>query len=210
MKAVQGASWLRWSEAFPASDAVGGVVGVADRILQQATQAENKKAFLASVLSELATEFAAQWAAIRTRSPHWTTAATWGRPPAEAVPDAACNEAQDRDAAGFLPPEGPAGIGTLISPLHDRGSEVLVLCGRTVDGSSLPHLLAAARAVGHGLAILEVRSRQTLRAERLKATLDVAGAFARTRETKPLLELIAVGGLPAARCRPREHLHLES
>ncbi|HEX6983751.1 MAG TPA: sigma-54-dependent Fis family transcriptional regulator, partial [Planctomycetaceae bacterium] len=58
-------------------------------------------------------------------------------------------------------------------------------------GDALPHLLAVGRAVGHGLAVLKMRSDQTARTERLRAMLDIAGEFARTRETQPLLELIA-------------------
>jgi len=191
MKATQGGSWLRWNDAFPPGEAVGGLVGLADRILSLSTQAEDRKSFLSNVLSEIATEFAAQWAAVRTRTPHWTTLATWGRPPADAVPDAICSDAQDRDAAGFLPAESPTGVAILIAPLGDRRADVLVLCGRTLDAASLSHLLAVGRAVGRGLAVLELRAKQALRAERLRATLDVAGEFARTRETKPLLELIA-------------------
>ncbi|MGC1273427.1 MAG: sigma-54-dependent Fis family transcriptional regulator, partial [Planctomycetaceae bacterium] len=43
----------------------------------------------------------------------------------------------------------------------------------------------------HGLTILQGHSDLLARAERLRATLDIAGQFARTRETQPLLELIA-------------------
>ncbi|MBA3312097.1 MAG: sigma-54-dependent Fis family transcriptional regulator [Planctomycetaceae bacterium] len=191
MKPIHGGSWLRWSEAFPPGDSVGGPIGLADRILKLATSAEDRKAFLSSVLSEVATEFAAQWSAVRQRTPAWTTIASWGRSPADAVPDAVLSEAQDRDAAGYLPASGAAGVGTLVTPLGEGGAAFLILCGRAVDPTSMPHLLAVGRAIGHGLAILDLRSSQAARTERLKATLDVAGQFARTRETKPLLELIA-------------------
>jgi len=191
MRASQNASWVRWAEAFPSGDSVGGTVALADRILRQAAQEPDRKAFLAGVLSEVATEFAAQWAAVRRRTPDWETLAAWGRPPAETPPDALLSDAQDRDAAGSLPPATPTAVGTLVAPLGSHGTDFLVLCGRTVAGDSLPHLLAVARAIGHGLAALKAREEQATRAERFKATLDIAGQFARTKGTKPLLELIA-------------------
>ena len=69
MRSAQSASWLRWSEAFPPSEAVGGTVSLADRILRLATEADSPKTFVAGALSEIATEFAAQWAAVRQRTP---------------------------------------------------------------------------------------------------------------------------------------------
>ncbi len=191
MRTGQTANWLRWNDAFPSGDSVGGTVALADRLLRLSTQVADRQTFLASALAEVATEFAAQWAAVRQRTPEWKTVGAWGRPAAEPISDSFLNEAQDRDAAGYLPPAGAAGVGALVVPLGPEGAGLLVLCGRTVAGDALPHLLAVARAIGHGLAVLKARSDQTERAERLKATLDIAGQFARTRETKPLLELIA-------------------
>lgn len=191
MRAAPGVNWLRWGDAFPAGEAVGGTVSLADRVLRLSTQAADQTAFLTTALSEIATEFAGQWAAVRRRTPEWTTLGSWGRPPAEPVPDSLLNEAQDRDAAGYLPPTGAAGVAALVTPIGSEGTGLLVLCGRTVAGDALPNLLAIGRAIGHGLAVLRARSEQATRAERLKTTLDIAGQFARTRETKPLLELIA-------------------
>ena len=191
MQATPGARWLRWNEAFPLGEPLGGTVQLADRVVRLAMQAADRRAFLTDALCEIATEFAGQWAAVQQRSPEWETTASWGRQTGEPVAAALLNEAQDRDAAGFAAAGSSGGVSTLIAPLDTEGSGLLVLCGRTVASDVLPAILAVGRAIGHGLAILERRSIERARSDRLRATLDVAGQFARTREMQPLLELIA-------------------
>ncbi|MGC1272746.1 MAG: hypothetical protein WBC44_03500, partial [Planctomycetaceae bacterium] len=126
MKSNQQAGWLSWNEAFPLGEPVGGTVNLADRVVRLASQAQDRQSFLSNALAEIATEFAAQWAAVRQRSPDWTNAGTWGRPPAEPVDDAFLSEALDRDAAGYGAPRSLTDVGTLVTPLGADATGLLV------------------------------------------------------------------------------------
>lgn len=183
--------WLDWRNEFAPGDQLGGMVNLADRLLRQATDAKSASGFLAKALPEIATDLSARWALVRQRSPQWRTVAEWGRMPEAAVDDRLLAEVQDREAGVYLPPSEAKPWSQCTVPLLPGDGMVLVLGGRDLSVELLPQCLAIGRVLGHGHAQSRLRADVGTRADRLKAILDLAGKFAKTRETVPLLELIA-------------------
>jgi Nif-specific regulatory protein len=68
---------------------------------------------------------------------------------------------------------------------------VLFLTGRNLTGDALQQALAAARVLAYGLTHVKEHEKQNRRADRLRATLDIASSIASVRESRPLLDLIA-------------------
>lgn len=180
--------WLTWQEAFSSSDPLGGTITLVDRILKTADDSDRREKLLETALAEIAGEFSAQWAIVRHRSPPWTTLGTWGRIPNDSIAESYLNDVQDRDAAGYF--AGSDSV-RLVTPLLPGDRSVLILGGRTLAAESLPLCLVAGRAIGHALANCDAHAACVERVERLQATLALASQFARTRETEPLLKLIA-------------------
>ena len=191
MAADRTTEWLGWSRAFPPGEAVGGTVQLGDRLLRHALETDDSEQFLERGLADVAGEFSARWAVVRRRSPRWTTIGAWGRVPEEVITDDLLNDVQDRDSAARFPETEERRWTGLVAPLAPGSEAMLILGVPSPSREALPHCLAIARILGHALALIGSRVSVLERADRLKATLDLAGEFARTRETEPLLELIA-------------------
>ncbi len=166
------------------------------RLVESAAKAESFADFLRQELPEIASEFSAQWVGILQRDPDWETLAEFGRQPLESLPHHLLTEALDRNAAGCVSIDGrPGGAGWIFcaAPLQKEGKagELLVLCGRGLGPKSLPKVLAAARGLGWSLEVTRRREGLVRRIDRLRTTLAIGSQLAATRETRPLLEMIA-------------------
>jgi len=69
--------------------------------------------------------------------------------------------------------------------------DLLVMAGRTLSDNVLSAAVAVGRVLGVCLGIVERHAKNIERQDRLASTLEVATAFSRTRESQPLLELVA-------------------
>ena len=65
------------------------------------------------------------------------------------------------------------------------------MAGRNLSDNMLPAAVAVGRVLGVCLGIVERHAKNLERLDRLASTLEVATAFSRTRESQPLLELVA-------------------
>jgi Nif-specific regulatory protein len=190
--------WLTWSNLpWMGRTAAGGTeVQFSFRLIEAATQADGLSELLRQELPEVASQFAAQWVGVFRRGSDWERLAEFGRQPVDSLPHSLMTEALERDSAGSAVVDthgNGGGWNFCAAPLHKggRSSEVLVLCGHGLGPKSLPGVLAAAWALGWGLEICERRDVQTQRVDRLRTTLRISSQLGSTRETKPLLEMIA-------------------
>ncbi|MFN0198097.1 MAG: sigma 54-interacting transcriptional regulator [Planctomycetaceae bacterium] len=144
-------------------------------------------------MPEIVAELSASWGAVVARSLSWTVWCEAGRNPFRDIPYPFLEEALDRESAGFCKlaelPNGGA-IGVPVSRQQGE-SVVLLLAGRMIESESLPLLLAIARTLEDCFPILHRGESQLRRIERLRSTLHIASSLSTTRETQPLLELIA-------------------
>jgi Nif-specific regulatory protein len=199
-QSVSQPGWQTWS-AIPwlARGSAGGLEGpLGLRLLESALGAESTSSYLRQELPEIASEFSAQWVAVLQRGPEWERLGEFGRQPLEALPLRFFTDALDRDAAGSVLLENPAGGSApgwqvCAAPLRKGGESgtVLVICGRGLSSRPLVPLLTVARALGFGLEVTRHRDESAARVQRLRATLRIASQLGSARETRPLLELIA-------------------
>jgi Nif-specific regulatory protein len=164
------------------------------RLLESAPAAEGLLPFLKQFLPEIASEFAVQWVGILQRGTTWSTVGEFGRHPLERFPHTVLAEALDRDASGLVTGgDLPAGWSLMAVPLHAgrTSSELLVWCGRALSSQSLPSAMAIGRALGLACTIARRNDEVEQRVDRLRSTLRISSQLASTRETLPLLELIA-------------------
>jgi Nif-specific regulatory protein len=197
--AVSQAVWQDWTH-LPWLDrgiATGSELQFCFRLLESAAEAEGLAAFLKQELPEIASEFAAQWVGVLHRGAGWERLGEFGRLPVESLPQRLLTEAIDRDAAGMISVSAADhGNGWIFcaAPLRKGGksSELLVLCGRGMTSKSLDGVLAAAWVLGWSVEVTRQRDGSAQRIERLRTTLRIASQFGTARDSKSLLELIAV------------------
>jgi Nif-specific regulatory protein len=216
------AEWLSWANLpwlMPA-DAGAADVQFGLRLIESASQVATKAEFLKQELPEIASEFAAQWVGVFRDGEGWERLAEFGRQPVQGLPHGLLAQALERDAAGSAA-IGARGNGDswnfCAAPLHGSidSNRVLVLCGRGLGPESLPAVLATAWALGWSLEVTDRRELLSQETDRLRTTLRIASQLNATRETKPLVEMIATEAarmLNADRCSiftwDREHHEL--
>ncbi len=188
--------WMRWAEIpwISRSEAGGGALHLSERLLEASLDAVKPVPFLNRRLPEITTEFSAQWCCVYKRTPQWTRVAECGRRGFDEIPQRFLDEALDRDAGGFFGSEMGADWRLLAAPLGPGRSstgDLLVMAGRNLPESILSAAVAIGRVLGVCLGIVERHARNLERLDRLSSTLEVATAFSRTRESQPLLELVA-------------------
>ena len=76
------ARWLSWGDLpwLSRSEAGGGIVQLAERLLEASLEASTSTSFLHRRLPEITTEFSAQWCSVYKRTPQWTRVAETGVP----------------------------------------------------------------------------------------------------------------------------------
>ncbi|VAX41471.1 two-component signal transduction [hydrothermal vent metagenome] len=191
--------WMQWEELPWLSNAnqTGSVLQLADQLLQGAGDAYDCSALLQSRLPEIAAEFSVQWVAYIQRVPDennlpvWKTISECGRNPFSSVPFDIFEEVLDRDSGIHTEFTDPIGWSMIALPLHGADAGLFVLAGRNLSVEMLPFGLVTSRVLEHCLKLVESRTVQFYRIERLKTILEIASEFAQMRETEPLLELIA-------------------
>lgn len=187
-------TWMKWDQLpwLSRSELAASLLRLADRILELAVKSDNVGLFLRDELPDIANEFSVQWAGVMRRTPDWKVLAEFGRRSIPELPYQFLSESLDRDAAGLQILEA-AGSSLLCVPLSKAGSsgQVLVLVGRALSADLLPQAVAIGRVLATGLRATEDRSRATVRASQLKATLRIASHFSAAADSRTLLELIA-------------------
>lgn len=187
-------TWMKWEQLpwLSRSELAGSLLRLSDRILELAVKSDNIGLFLRDELPDIANEFSVQWAGVMRRTPDWKVVAEFGRRSIPELPYQFLSESLDRDAAGLQVLEA-AGSSLLCVPLSKAGSsgQVLVLVGRALSADLLPQAVAIGRVLATGLRATEDRSRATIRASQLKATLRIASHFSAAADSRTLLELIA-------------------
>jgi transcriptional regulator with GAF, ATPase, and Fis domain len=188
---------MRWAEIpwLSRSEAGGGAILLAERLLEASLDAVKPVPFLSRRLPEITTEFSAQWCSVYKRTPQWSRIAESGRRGFDEIPQRFLDEALDRDAGGFFYGESVTdGWRFLAAPLgagRSIGGDLLVMAGRNLSDNMLSSAVAVGRVLGVCLGIVERHAKSLERLDRLASTLEVATAFSRTRESQPLLELVA-------------------
>lgn len=188
--------WMRWSEIpwLSRSEAGSGALQLAERLVEASLDAVKPIPFLSRRLPEITTEFSAQWCSVYKRTPQWTRIAESGRRGFEDIPQQFLDEALDRDAGGFYGATLADEWRFLAAPLgagRSSTGDLLLMAGRNLSENVLAAAVAVGRVLGVCLGIVERHAKNLDRLERLGNTLEVATAFSRTRESQPLLELIA-------------------
>ncbi len=188
--------WMRWAEVpwLSRSEAGGGAIQLAERLLEAALDAAKPVPFLSRRLPEITTEFSAQWCSVYKRTPQWSRVAESGRRGFDEIPQRFLDEVLDRDAGGFYGDSLADEWRFLAAPLGGGRSatgDLLVMAGRNLSDNMLPAAVAVGRVLGVCLGIVERHAKNLERLDRLASTLEVATAFSRTRESQPLLELVA-------------------
>jgi len=196
---------MRWGEIpwLSRSEAGGGALQLAERLLEASLEATKPGPFLSRRLPEITTEFSAQWCSVYKRVPQWTRVAESGRRSFEEIPHRFLDEVLDRDAGGFHGeglPEGWRFIAAPLGPGRSVTGDVLLMAGRNLSENLLSAVVAVGRVLGVCLGIVERHAKNVERVDRLKSTLDVATAFSRTRESQPLLELVATAATRILGC----------
>jgi len=187
---------MRWAEIpwLSRSEAGGGALQLAERLLEASLDAAKPLPFLSRRLPEITTEFSAQWCSVYKRTPQWTRIAESGRRGFDEIPQRFLDEALDRDAGGFYGASLADEWRFLAAPLGAGRSvtgDLLVMAGRNLSDNLLSAAVAVGRVLGVCLGIVERHAKNLDRLDRLSSTLEVATAFSRTRESQPLLELVA-------------------
>src|SRR5687768_12418241 len=101
--------WMKWSEVpwLARAEASGSGVQLCERLLQSSLELTGVRSFLHERLPDIATEIAAQWAAVIERTPEWKTLGACGHHPLKQLPYRMLEEALDREAGGWLPLDEP-------------------------------------------------------------------------------------------------------
>ncbi len=97
------ARWLSWGDLpwLSRSEAGGGILQLAERLLEASLEATTPTSFLNRRLPEITTEFSAQWCSVYKRTPQWTRIAETGRRGFEEIPHRVLEEVLDRDSGAF-------------------------------------------------------------------------------------------------------------
>lgn len=195
MKSTMQTQWMSWHQLpwFSIPDRGGETIQLCERLLQSVLSAQSAAEFLQSQLTEIATEFSAQWVGIVRRTPQWKTIAQCGRHPMSDFPFHFAEEALDREAGGMMSLDEPAGWTVTAVPLFcdELPGAVMMLAGRNFSPDGLVPAVGVGRVLSFCLSIAESHDSNSRRIDRLKATLEIASSIASVRESQPLLELIA-------------------
>eukprot|EP00913_Durusdinium_trenchii_P010857 g10186.t1 len=187
--------WMSWPQLpwLSIPDRGGETIQLGERLLQAALKADSGEKFLQNQLTEIATEFSAQWVGIVRRAPEWKAIAECGRHPLTDFPYHFAEEALDRESGGMLPVDEPAGWAVIAVPLFCDAlpGALLMLAGRNFPADGLIPAVGIGRVLSFCLSIADLHDVNARRIERLKATLEIASSIASVRESQPLLELIA-------------------
>jgi len=188
--------WMRWAEIpwLSRSEAGGGALQLAERLLEASLDAVKPIPFLNRRLPEITTEFSAQWCSVYKRTPQWVRIAESGRRGFDEIPQQFLDEALDRDAGGFYGATLADEWRFLAAPLgagRSSTGDLLLMAGRNLSDNVLAAAVAVGRVLGVCLGIVERHAKNLDRLERLGKTLEIATAFSRTHESQPLLELVA-------------------
>ncbi len=129
------ARWLSWGDLpwLSRSEAGGGILQLAERLLEASLEASTPTSFLNRRLPEITTEFSAQWCSVYKRTPQWTRVAESGRRGFEEIPHRVLDEVLDRDAGGFYADGSADGWRFLAAPLGAAHSNHR---RRSADGGS--------------------------------------------------------------------------
>ncbi len=183
--------WRKWSELpWLARTGTSPDLQLCVRLAETIAPAEGLSHYLVQQLPEIASEFAAQWAAVLYRDPQWIPHGEFGRRPIEELPLRFLEEALDKDSGGFT---SGAGWGLIASPTRQQSgrAELLVVCGRNLTAKSLDGAMAAAHTIGLAIDILKRQDSRQLRINRLKSILKITSQLGAAREAPPLLNIIA-------------------
>jgi transcriptional regulator with GAF, ATPase, and Fis domain len=197
--------WMTWADLpwLSRTEAGGGIVHLAERLLEASLEAADPTALLNRHLPEITTEFSAQWCSVYKRAPQWTRVAETGRRGFDEIPHRLLEEVLDRDAGTFHSDSAVEGRRFLAAALgagRSRTGDVLLMAGRNLTDGLLPPAVAIGRVLGVCLGIVERHAKELERIQRLSSTLEVATSFSRTRESQPLLELVATAATRILGC----------
>ena len=196
--------WTTWSEHAWLQHAADGVatLQLGDRLLSQVAGAESGCAYLATVLPDVASEFAVQWAAVIDRWPEWATRVEFGRQPFEHLPVRFFEEVLDREAGGLTTETEKDGWSLLSVPLVTDGQQqtVLALAGRRIENDDLARSVAISRTLATSQLLAERLGRLSHKQEQLRETLRVAYRLSDIFETVPLLEALAEEATRLLKC----------
>ena len=196
--------WTTWSEHAWLQHAADGVatLQLSDRLLSQVAGVESGAGYLTTVLPDVASEFAVQWAVVIDRWPEWSTRAEFGRQPFEHLPARFFEEVLDREAGGVTTETEKDGWSLLSVPLVTEGQQqtVLALAGRRIENDDLARCVAISRTLATSLLLAERLGRLSHKEEQLRETLRVAYRLSDIFETVPLLEALAEEATRLLKC----------
>lgn len=193
ISALAATKWTRVNETFPGNESCSALIQLCGRQMAAAISANSISSFLATELSELASELSLQWVAVikRVPGPTWETIREHGRHSLGKAMNPIWDESQERDAAGIAAVDG--GWTAVCFPL-DRSNatgDLLVGATRNADEQLLQSGILASRALTLSLQLANQQLDSRRHVDRLKSTLDIASRMSAAEETAPLLDLIA-------------------
>ncbi len=197
------AQWMRWAELpWLRSPETGGTLSACTHILEEARGADEESVFLGHALAEVAAQFSTPWTALLRRDESgWQAVGESGQIGLEGHPVAHLEQACDRESAGLVPLDQPAGWKLGVVPLGRPGLvEAFVLAGRHLEPNLLPAMLVVGRLLGHALDVVETRLSRELRIDRLQTTLSISRRMGSVQETSALLDMIAHEALRLLDC----------
>ncbi len=185
--------WTRVNETFPGTESCNALIQLCGRQMESAISADSVAGFLATELSELASELSLQWVAVvkRIPGPTWEIVREHGRHALGKAMNPIWDESLEREAVGLGTVDG--GWTAVCFPL-DRSNvtgDLLVGATRNADDHLLPSGVLAARSLALSLQLVNQHLNSRRRVDRLKSTLDIASRMSVAEETAPLLDLIA-------------------
>ena len=166
--------WMRWGEIpwLSRSEAGGGALQLAERLLEAALDAPKAIAFLNRRLPEVTTEFSAQWCSIYKKTSQWTKVVECGRLGFDEIPHRFLEEVLDRDAGGFYSDGSPSGWRFIAAPLGPGRSatgDMLLMAGRNLSEQVLSAAVAVGRVLGVCLGIVERHANNVERVDASRA-----------------------------------------
>ena len=189
------AKWIAWSQVsnLIQADDAARVVGVIERLVAAAVEADSINDFLRQQLAEMAGELGVSGAGAMERRPDWTVLAQSGRWNASDIPKHLLADVLGKDAGVAAPLEGSAAGALVAVPVRARSllGAVLTFTGRNLPDEVLPLALLFGKAVGACVDVIVDRRRSTQQIERLRSILKISVTLSTVKETEPLLELIA-------------------